>query len=296
MRRMQRILHYLCLALAVLGPAPASAAGFAECLAGLRGAALAGGVDGGTFDRATRGLTPNPEVLSLAEAQPEFKIPIWDYLAGLVDEERVNDGRSMLARWGQAFAAAERRYGVDKAVIAAVWGVESDYGRGFGTRPIVQSLATLSCGGRRQGYFRSEFIAALKILQHGDIDPAQFNGSWAGAFGHTQFMPSTFLRDAVDLDGDGRKDLINSVQTRLAQPPLICAKAAGFPEAIGVLRSACQKVTLAPLGGAGRSQWPPGRRGESRGSMAGRLAAARRPGFSCPRAPRAPLFSSPIIS
>jgi lytic murein transglycosylase len=226
---MQRILHYLCLALAVLGPAPASAAGFAECLAGLRGAALAGGVDGGTFDRATRGLTPNPEVLSLAEAQPEFKIPIWDYLAGLVDEERVNDGRSMLARWGQAFAAAERRYGVDKAVIAAVWGVESDYGRGFGTRPIVQSLATLSCGGRRQGYFRSEFIAALKILQHGDIDPAQFNGSWAGAFGHTQFMPSTFLRDAVDLDGDGRKDLINSVPDALGSTAAYLRKSGWLP-------------------------------------------------------------------
>jgi lytic murein transglycosylase len=121
----------------------------------------------------------------------------------------------MLARFGQAFALAESRYGIDKATIAAVWGVESDYGRSFGSRPIVQSLATLSCGGRRQRYFRSEFIAALKILQRGDIDPAQFNGSWAGAFGHTQFMPSTFLKDAVDLDGDGRKDLINSVPDAL---------------------------------------------------------------------------------
>jgi lytic murein transglycosylase len=193
----------------------ASAGSFSDCLAGLRGAALAGGVDGATFDKETRGLSPNPEVLAMAEAQPEFKVPIWDYLAGLVDEERVNDGRAMLARFGQAFALAESRYGVDKATIAAVWGVESDYGRSFGTRPIVQSLATLSCGGRRQTYFRSEFIAALKILQRGDIDPAQFNGSWAGAFGHTQFMPSTFLKDAVDLDGDGRKDLINSVPDAL---------------------------------------------------------------------------------
>lgn len=87
---------------------------------------------------------------------------------------------------------------IDQATIAAVWGVESDYGRSFGARPVVQSLATLSCGGTRQAYFRSEFIAALKIIQHGDIAPEQFVGSWAGAFGHTQFMPSTFLRIAVD--------------------------------------------------------------------------------------------------
>src|SRR5579885_892816 len=163
------------------------------------------------------------------ELDPDIKVMFITGFAAVGDEERVNDGRSMLARWGQAFAAAERRYGVDKAVIAAVWGVESDYGRGFGTRPIVQSLATLSCGGRRQGYFRSEFIAALKILQHGDIDPAQFNGSWAGAFGHTQFMPSTFLRDAVDLDGDGRKDLINSVPDALGSTAAYLRKSGWLP-------------------------------------------------------------------
>jgi lytic murein transglycosylase len=206
-----------CLAfcLILLAATNAGAASFSDCLAGLRGAAIAGGVDAATFDKATRGLTPNPDVLALAEVQPEFKTPIWDYLAGLVDEERVNDGRAMMARWGQALALAQRRFGVDAATLTAVWGVESDYGRSFGTRPVVQSLATLSCGGRRPAYFRSEFIAALKIIQRGDIDPAQFNGSWAGAFGHTQFMPSTFLRVAVDLDGDGRKDLINSVPDAL---------------------------------------------------------------------------------
>jgi len=200
----------LCAATAV------SAENFPACLAGLRGAALAGGVDAATFDKATRELSPNPEVLALAEAQPEFKTPIWDYLAGLVDDERVNDGRAMMARWNAALSAAENRFGVDKATITAVWGVESDYGRSFGTRPVIQSLATLACSSnRRAGYFRSELIAALKIVQHGDIDPAQFNGSWAGAFGHTQFMPSTFLRIATDLDGDGRKDLINSVPDAL---------------------------------------------------------------------------------
>jgi lytic murein transglycosylase len=214
-RAMRR--HSACLAFCLILPAAtqAGAATFSDCLAGLRGAAQAGGVDAAAFDKTTRGLTPNPDVLALAEVQPEFKTPIWDYLAGLVDEERVNDGRAMMARWGQALALAQSRFGVDPATLTAVWGVESDYGRSFGTRPVVQSLATLACGGRRQAYFRSEFIAALKIIQHGDIDPAQFNGSWAGAFGHTQFMPSTFLRVAVDLDGNGRKDLINSVPDAL---------------------------------------------------------------------------------
>lgn len=214
-RAMRRSPACLAFCLVVLATTQAGAASFSDCLEGFRGAAQAGGVDAATFDKATRGLAPNPDVLALAEVQPEFKTPIWDYLAGLVDEERVNDGRAMMARWGQALALAQSRFGVDPATLTAVWGVESDYGRSFGTRPVVQSLATLSCGGRRQAYFRSEFIAALKIIQHGDIDPAQFNGSWAGAFGHTQFMPSTFLRVAVDLDGDGRKDLINSVPDAL---------------------------------------------------------------------------------
>jgi lytic murein transglycosylase len=214
-RAMRRSPACLVFCLVLLATTQAGAASFSDCLAGLRGASAAGGVDAATFDKATRGLAPNPDVLALAEVQPEFKTPIWDYLAGLVDEERVNDGRAMMARWGQALALAQSRFGVDQATLTAVWGVESDYGRSFGTRPVVQSLATLSCGGRRQAYFRSEFIASLKIIQHGDIDPAQFNGSWAGAFGHTQFMPSTFLRVAVDLDGDGRKDLINSVPDAL---------------------------------------------------------------------------------
>lgn len=210
-RTMPKYASCLTLCLALLFAPEANAAGFSECLAGLRSTALASGVDAATFDRVTRGLEPNPDVLAMAQVQPEFKTPIWDYLAGLVDDERVSDGRAMMSRWSQALALAESRYGVDQATITAVWGVESDFGRSFGTRPVVQSLATLSCGGGRQNYFRSEFIATLKIIQHGDIDPAQFNGSWAGAFGHTQFMPSTFLRTAVDLDGDGRKDLINSV-------------------------------------------------------------------------------------
>ena len=115
----------------------------------------------------------------------------------------------------QWLATAQARYGVDKYTIAAVWGVESDFGKGFGKRPIIQSLATLSCFGRRQEFFRSELFAALQIIDRGDVNPAHFIGSWAGAFGHTQFMPSTFLRNAVDLDGDGKRDVIDSIPDAL---------------------------------------------------------------------------------
>jgi lytic murein transglycosylase len=206
-RDIRRLLALL--ALLALPTETAGAVSFEACLAGLRADSLAAGIDAATFESATRGITYSPDIIELSQVQPEFKTPIWDYLAGLVDEERVSDGRAMMARYGQALSAAEQRFGVDKATITAVWGVESDFGRSFGTKPVVQSLATLSCEGRRQSYFRSEFIAALKIIQRGDIDPG-FTGSWAGAFGHTQFMPSTYLRIAVDLDGDGRRDLINS--------------------------------------------------------------------------------------
>ncbi len=202
--------------LAALGASGPAHADFQTCLAGLRVTATAGGVSGETFDTATRGLQPNPDVIASSLYQPEFKTAIWDYLAGLVDDERVTDGRAAMRQWHEALAAAQGRFGVDPATVSAVWGVESNFGRSFGTKPVVQSLATLACEGRRKDYFRKEFVAALKILQAGDIDPAQFNGSWAGAFGHTQFMPSTFLSTAVDGDGDGRRDLIGSAPDAIA--------------------------------------------------------------------------------
>src|ERR1700719_4117271 len=127
-RAMRRLSACLAFCLILLATTQAGAASFSDCLAGLRGTAQAGGVDAATFDNATRGLAPNPDVLALAEVQPEFKTPIWDYLAVLVDEERVNDGRAMMARWGQALALAQSRFGVDSATLTAVWGVESDYG------------------------------------------------------------------------------------------------------------------------------------------------------------------------
>jgi len=187
-------------------------ADFRSCLSSLRGHAAAKGISGQAFDVATRGIEPDLSILDLMNNQPEFKTPIWDYLSALVDDERVQDGKAAMRQWSQALASAEARFGVDRHVIAGVWGVESNFGKDIGGRPLVQSLATLVCyAPRRNEYFKGELMATLKIVQDGDINPAALRGSWAGAFGHTQFMPSTFQRLAVDGDGDGRRDIMASV-------------------------------------------------------------------------------------
>lgn len=190
--------------------------GFDQCLAKLRTEAGSKGVTQATFDRYAANQKPDMDIIALLDRQPEFTTPIWDYMAGLVDERRVADGREMLQRWAPQLAEIERQYGVDPATVVAIWGVESDYGRVFGKRPVVESLATLSCIGRRQAFFRGELFHALNILQEGHVNPESFTGSWAGAFGHTQFMPSTFNRIAVDFDGDGRRDLIGNIPDALA--------------------------------------------------------------------------------
>ncbi|MCM5571111.1 lytic murein transglycosylase [Burkholderiaceae bacterium FT117] len=191
-------------------------ADFAACLARLRPEAIEKGISGATYDRHTASLVPDMAVIGFLDAQPEFVTPIWDYLAALVDDERVADGRAMLERWREVLAKVEAEYGVDPATVVAVWGVESDFGRRFGKRPLLESLSTLSCYGRRQSFFRGEFFTTLRIVQEGHVAPEKLAGSWAGAFGHTQFMPSTFMRLAVDFDGDGRRDLVDSVPDALA--------------------------------------------------------------------------------
>jgi lytic murein transglycosylase len=164
-------------------------------------------------------------VLDAMDSQPEFTTPIWDYLAGLVDEQRIADGRAKLAEWSAELANAEQAFGVDRHTIVAVWGVESDFGRVMGGRPLVRSLATVSCFGHRQRFFRGEFIATLRILQAGDVPAQALTGSWAGAFGQTQFMPSTFQRLAVDFDGDGRRDIVGSVPDALGSTANFLARA-----------------------------------------------------------------------
>ena len=189
---------------------------FTQCLDGLKAPARTAGVQTATFERLTQGLVPDMGVIDKLNFQPEFRTAIWDYLAGLVDDERVAEGQAKLAQYADTLKRIEQRYGVDPATVVAVWGVESNFGQIFGKSPLLQSLSTLSCFGRRQAYFRGEFFAALRILQKGDIAPDRLVGSWAGAFGHTQFMPSTFERLAVDFDGDGRADLMDNPSDALA--------------------------------------------------------------------------------
>jgi lytic murein transglycosylase len=209
----------------MLAAVPARA-DFESCVAGLRQEAAAKGISAGTISRAFANLTPEPRVVELMNSQPEFKTPIWDYLGFLVDDEKVAEGRQMLRQHAATLAAAEQRYGVDRHTIVAVWGVESDFGKGQGKMPLVQSLSSGAClAPRRNAFFRSELMSALRIVDRGDISISKLNGSWAGAFGHTQFIPTTYLRLAVDGDGDGRRDLVDSIPDALHSTANFMAKA-----------------------------------------------------------------------
>ena len=194
----------------------AAAADFGNCLEGIWPLAERRGVSRETFERYTSGLTPDLSVMDLLDAQPEFNKSPWDYLDTLVSDERIARGRELLTQYASVFAAVERAYGVDRHIVAAIWGVELNYGTKGGDRSVVRSTATLACVGRRRDYFREEFLSTLEILQRGDVKPDRLIGSWAGAFGPTQFMPTTFKRFAVDFDGDGRRDVVDSVADVIA--------------------------------------------------------------------------------
>ncbi len=198
-------------------------ADFSSCVANLRADAARAGISSGTIGRAFSGLQSDPKVLEFEKQQPEFKTPIWDYTAGLVDDERVADGRAAMAKNAHALAHAEETYGVSRYMLAAIWGVESNFGTEMGERPLVQSLSTLACFGERAGYFRSELMAALKIIDRGDIPAEKLAGSWAGAFGQTQFMPSSYLRLAV-AGSDGGRDIVDSADAALASTAHYFAK------------------------------------------------------------------------
>lgn len=191
----------------------------ARCLPELRGRAVSAGLPAARFDVLMAEVEPDVSVLPLLDAQPEFVTPIWDYLAALVDAQRVEDGRRLLQEHAALLNRIEAEYGVDRTYVLAVWGVESDYGQATGSRELRSSLLALSCAGRRQPFFRSELVHLLKLIDAGDLAPSAERpllGSWAGAFGQTQFMPSTYTRLAVDFDGNGRRDLVDSVDDALA--------------------------------------------------------------------------------
>ncbi len=195
---------------------PGHAADFPACVDGLKRAAGKAGIRKSVVRRALDIAEPDARVLRLSTVQPERRIPIWDYLAFVVDDQRVREGRAAMRRHAAALRRAEKRFGVNRHVIAAIWGVETDYGKTAGRNFLPHALATLTCrGGRREAFWRRELLAALRIVNAGDLPLAKLYGSWAGAFGQTQFMPTTYRRLAVDFDGDGRKDLVSSVPDAL---------------------------------------------------------------------------------
>jgi len=199
--------------------APATAqndAAFSEWLKGFRADAKAKGISAETLDRAFANVRPDQDILDAAENQAEFVKPIWEYLDSAVSRTRVRRGRAKLARYQRQFAAVEEKYGVDRHYLAAIWGIESNYGSYKGNNSVIQSLATLAFRGKRKSFGRTQLLAALKILENGDIDVANMKGSWAGAMGHTQFIPTTYLEYAVDFTGDGTRDIWRAISDALA--------------------------------------------------------------------------------
>jgi len=194
----------------------AAAANFHGCIERLWPAAARRNISRSTFQTNTSSLTPDLRIMDLLDNQPEFTKSFWDYLDLLVTSDRIEQGRALLERYRKTFDVVEHAYGVDRYTIAAIWGVETNFGTSVGDRSVIRSTATLACIGRRQGYFREEFLSTLEILQRGDIRPDHLVGSWAGAFGPTQFMPTAFKKYAVDFDRDGRRDVVDSMPDIIA--------------------------------------------------------------------------------
>jgi glucose-6-phosphate 1-epimerase len=188
---------------------------FQNCLNQLQTQYTSRGISRSSFEALRPFMVQDESVLPLLDKQPEFSTAIWDYLSALVDEERVTDGLTAMQTHQASLLEISKKYQIEASTVAAVWGVESNFGRIQGGRPLLSSLATLSCEGRRQSFFRGELASAIKIVNQGDVEPDKFVGSWAGAFGQTQFMPSTFLNIAVDFDNDGKRDLINNAADAL---------------------------------------------------------------------------------
>jgi len=182
-------------------------AGYDAWVTAFRGRALSSGISAGTYDAAFRSAGFLPEVIEKDRNQTEFKRSLEDYLAIAASEERISKGRAALAQQGGTLSAISARYGVEPEVITAVWGLESFYGERRGSVPVISALSTLAYDGRRGAFFEAQLIAALKILQNGDTTPDRMVGSWAGAMGHTQFIPTSYQLFAVDFTGDGRRDI-----------------------------------------------------------------------------------------
>lgn len=181
--------------------------GWSDWVAAFRGRARAAGIRADVVETAFRGAGFLPGVIERDRNQTEFRRSFEDYLAIVASDEKVAAGRAAFARRRRTLAAIEARYGVPAEIVCAIWGVESNYGRRRGDIPTISALSTLAYDGRRGRFFEQQLIAALRILQAGDVAPDRMVGSWAGAMGHTQFIPTSYLQSAVDFTGDGRRDI-----------------------------------------------------------------------------------------
>ncbi|AGI22552.1 lytic murein transglycosylase [Pseudomonas sp. MT3] len=189
---------------------------FAQWREGFRVQALAAGISAQTFDAAFAGLEPDDSVVAADRSQPEFTRPVWQYLESAVSPARVRNGQDRLLQNTETLQRIDTTYGVDREAVVAIWGMESNFGQQMGSKNVIRSLATLAYEGRRPDFGRNQLIAALQILQHGDVPTSNMIGSWAGAMGQTQFIPTTYNRYAVDFDGDGRRDIWSSPTDALA--------------------------------------------------------------------------------
>jgi membrane-bound lytic murein transglycosylase B len=216
---------------ATISPIDARAdAGFKSWVANFYATAAKNGITRQTYSRAFAGVNgPDQDVLDNANYQPEFKSKIWDYLDSRVNPYTVKIGREMGARYGSTLAAMERHFGVDRTILLAIWSMESNYGAALENparlHNVPQALATLAwADAKRSNYAKKQLLAALEILQEGDVAPKQLTGSWAGAMGHTQFIPTSYLLYAVDADGNGKRDIWHSVPDALATSANLLAK------------------------------------------------------------------------
>lgn len=204
-------------------PSPSKAAtfeqptqSFASWQAAFRQEALSAGIQAAVFDAAFAGVSPDPAIIRADRSQPEFTRPVWEYLDSALSTARVRRGQALLAEHASTLQAIEQRYGVDRHALVAIWGMESNFGQYMGDKSVIAALATLAYEGRRPAFAHEQLLAALRILQHGDVQPSRMRGSWAGAMGQTQFIPSTYNQFAVDFDGDGRRDIWDSSADALA--------------------------------------------------------------------------------
>ncbi|HLY90256.1 MAG TPA: lytic murein transglycosylase [Acetobacteraceae bacterium] len=206
----------LLLTAAVLSTTASASGSFQSFLADMRSQARRAGIAPATLDRAFAGLQPNQKVLDRDNHQPEFTLTWAKYRAMLITDQRIASGRAAYQQNRALFARVRDVYGVDPGVILGIWGLESSFGTGMGDFHVIEALATLAWEGRRASFFRGELMAALHILDHGDVTPAHMMGSYAGAMGQPQFMPSSYLRYAVDFEGSGKRDIWTSKPDVLA--------------------------------------------------------------------------------